>query len=111
MTKWIKVFDSLTAAEEKLGLYRSLRLRIGQTKVCLTRTQEGFFAVDDACPHQGESLSKGTVNIHGEVICPWHSYRYDVRFGRECAQRTPAVRTYPIRSDENGFFLGLEVET
>jgi nitrite reductase (NADH) small subunit/3-phenylpropionate/trans-cinnamate dioxygenase ferredoxin subunit len=44
--------------------------------------ERGFFATDDACPHQGASLGEGTYH-EGRVICPWHGWVYDVRTG-EC---------------------------
>ena len=37
-----------------------------------------------ACPHQLGPLST-EINAHGEVICPWHGYAFDVRSG-ECTR-------------------------
>ncbi len=39
-----------------------------------------FYAIDDACPHQGAPLSDGVV--HGCVVeCPWHGAKFDVSSG------------------------------
>lgn len=41
-----------------------------------------FYAIDDACPHQGASLSEG--EIRGcVVVCPWHGWEYDVTDGKQ----------------------------
>jgi len=48
----------------------------------------GFHATDDACPHEGASLGCGTYH-EGRVICPQHSWVFDVRSG-ECL-RMPGV--------------------
>lgn len=40
-----------------------------------------FFAIDDACPHQGASLSEGEVR-GCIVVCPWHGWEYDVTDGK-----------------------------
>lgn len=45
----------------------------------------GFHATDDACPHEGASLGEGTYH-EGRVICPQHSWVFDVRSG-ECLLR------------------------
>lgn len=66
-----------------------------------------FFAVQDSCSHNGESLSKGTVNYLGEVVCPWHNYRFELSTGRECSMRSADLRTYPIKVDVDGFFIGI----
>lgn len=50
--------------------------------------EAGFFATDDACPHQGASLGEGTYH-EGRVICPWHGWVFDVRTG-ECV-RVPRI--------------------
>ncbi len=40
-----------------------------------------FYAIDDACPHQGASLSEGEVR-GCVVVCPWHGWEYDVTDGK-----------------------------
>jgi len=52
-------------------------------------------------------LSKGKVNYLGEVICPWHNYRFDLQSGRESSTRSADLITYPLKIDEAGFFVGI----
>ena len=57
-----------------------------------------FFAIDDACPHAGASLSRGI--IEGDVVrCRIHHWRFCVRSGTYLDERKPScnVRSYPIR--------------
>ncbi|MGB0521922.1 MAG: Rieske (2Fe-2S) protein [Flammeovirgaceae bacterium] len=105
--KWLKVFNTLEEAEKVVPMRSSRLILAGNRKICLSHAVAGFFAVDDACPHLGESLSKGTVNFLGEVICPWHSFRYNLKNGLECENRTRKVQTYPIKVDETGFYVGV----
>ena len=49
-----------------------------------------FYALDNACPHVGGPLSQGRVK-EGEVECPWHGSRFDIRTGE--------VKTFPARED------------
>ena len=55
-------------------------LRIGGRRLVVGRTAQGFFALDDTCPHAGGSLSEGMLEA-GAVICPIHGYAYDVVSG------------------------------
>jgi nitrite reductase/ring-hydroxylating ferredoxin subunit len=67
---------------------------------------DAFYAVGDKCSHNGESLSKGKINFIGEIVCPWHGYRFNLQSGR-CAENCPDIPTYPILENEGGFFIGL----
>lgn len=63
-------------------------------------------AVEDTCTHNGESLSRGVVNFVGEVVCPWHGHRFNLKTGRESQERSRDLVTFPIRVDEEGVFIG-----
>jgi len=39
-----------------------------------------FYAIADACPHQGAPLSEGRL-VGCAVICPWHGAEFDVTNG------------------------------
>lgn len=74
-------------------------------RICLVMRDGGLFAVEDRCSHNGESLSKGSVNYLGEVICPWHGHRFDLKTGRESAERSRDLVTYPVMSNDEGVFI------
>jgi len=76
-------------------------------RICLSLHNNSFFAVQDSCTHNGESLSKGHINYLGEIICPWHNYRFDLQSGKACDSSCRDLITYPIKVDENGFFVGI----
>ena len=63
--------------------------------VAVFRTAEGFFAIDDLCPHMGASLSGGYVE-GGIVTCPWHFWRFRLSDGAWADN--PRVKTgcYPV---------------
>ncbi len=55
-----------------------------------------YFALDDACPHQGASLASGLLH-EGRVICPLHSWVFELRTG-ECPRQThEPTMVYPTR--------------
>ncbi len=76
-------------------------------RICLVLHDDRFFAVQDRCTHNSDSLSRGRVNFQGEVICPWHGYRFSLRTGQSCDSSCRDLATYPVRSDDTGFYIGL----
>lgn len=82
-------------------------LQVAGKKICLVYRDSKLFAVQDSCTHNGESLSKGSVNFQGEIICPWHGQRFDLRTGREGSEQSRDLVTYPTKATEEGVFIGL----
>lgn len=104
---WIKVFPDSAAARKVLINDRPQLVIIGTQRICLVLHNEKLLAIEDKCSHNGESLSKGRVNYVGEVICPWHGYRFNLATGRESGERSRDLTTYPVKEDDEGVFIGL----
>jgi nitrite reductase/ring-hydroxylating ferredoxin subunit len=105
--RWIKIFDSLTSANENLAANKPRLLIIGDTRICLVMRDHKIYAVSDRCTHNGESLSKGNVNFAGEIVCPWHGYQFNLQNGREWQERSRDLVTFPIREDADGLYIGI----
>ena len=105
--EWFKIFSSESEARTKLAGKKTQLLIINGTRICLASFGNEFFAVQDACSHNSESLSGGVVNFAGEIICPWHNYRFDLRSGRACDSECADLKTYAVKYDSSGFFIGI----
>ncbi|MBX2942519.1 MAG: Rieske 2Fe-2S domain-containing protein [Cyclobacteriaceae bacterium] len=105
--QWIKIFSNPEDAFNKVKPGSTQLLIVHQTRICLARVNDDFFAIEDKCSHNGEPLSKGRINYLGEVVCPWHGYRFQLKTGRESGERSRDLETYPIKKDETGFYIGL----
>jgi len=105
---WYKLFDSVTAASQMVGLGRVTTLQVGRKKVCLAHTAEGFFAVNDKCPHNGASLGNGYCTAEGSVVCPVHRYHFDLKTGRAKSGLGDVVETYPLEIRDDGVFIGFK---
>lgn len=108
---WHKIYNSAAEAAQKVPVRKLQKLEVDGREICFAHSQTGFFAVADACPHLGYSLSRGTTNYLNEVICPWHSYRYNLGSGKECEYRSRNAITYPLEAREDGLYIGLPVVT
>jgi len=104
---WIKVFSDSAAARQVLVNNRPQLVIIGTQRICLVLHDDSLLAIEDRCSHNGESLSKGIVNYVGEVICPWHGYRFNLKTGRESGERSHDLVTFPVKESEDGVFIGI----
>lgn len=57
-----------------------------------------YYAIDDACPHQGAPLSDGIV-FDKTVTCTWHGWRFSLQDGSWLDSKKSKVRVacYPVR--------------
>lgn len=105
--EWIKVFSSVEEARSQLTENQPRLVVLRQLRLCMVRRENNFFVVQDACSHNAESLSKGKVNHLGEIICPWHGHQFNLVSGREAFERSADLKTFPVKVQEDGVFIGL----
>lgn len=89
-------FDICKVRDIPIGEARMIL--VNEVAVGVFNVSGAFFAIDDACPHAGASLSHGIVE--GEVVrCRIHHWRFCIRDGIYLDEMKPScnVRVYPIR--------------
>src|SRR5271165_6051534 len=69
---------------------------VGGRGVAVFRTEAGFQAIDDFCPHMGASLSGGWVE-NGVVTCPWHAWRFRLSDGAWADNPRIKIGCYAVR--------------
>lgn len=79
----------------------------GGKMIALARTADGYFAVNNRCPHAGAFLGEGYCE-KGYLVCPVHRFRYDLKTGRGAPQQGDYVDTYPVKETDEGVFIGFE---
>lgn len=65
--------------------------------IALFNIEGTFYAIDDACPHQGAPLSEGQL-VGCVAICPWHGAEFDVTNGKLLSG--PGIRdvqSFPVK--------------
>ena len=107
-TKWLKLFESIQDANAQVALGKVNTLVINNKKICVAHTTEGFFAMQDKCPHNGASLGTGFCTEEGSVVCPVHRYSFNLKTGRATSGGGDAARTYPMKTREDGIYIGFE---
>jgi thiamine pyrophosphate-dependent acetolactate synthase large subunit-like protein/nitrite reductase/ring-hydroxylating ferredoxin subunit len=81
----------------------------GERAVCMIRTEDGWGALDNRCPHQGGPLGDGQLE-GGYVICPWHAYEYDPRTGEPPPGFRDAATAYAVREVDGHLEVEVPVE-
>jgi nitrite reductase/ring-hydroxylating ferredoxin subunit len=73
----------------------------GGQSIAIFNLGGNYYALENTCPHRGGPLSEGTVEA-GEVICPWHGSRFDVKTGAVLAPPSrQGVKSFPVRVTGN----------
>jgi nitrite reductase/ring-hydroxylating ferredoxin subunit len=74
--------------------------------VIVTRLDGELIAVAGVCPHEDVELVGGKLRA-GAVICPGHSYAFDLRTGRCAHDPSLELRRYPITVIGNELWVDL----
>ncbi|MEV8539642.1 non-heme iron oxygenase ferredoxin subunit [Streptomyces sp. NPDC051572] len=79
----------------------------GDVPIALFRTEDGeFLATADSCTHEQWSLGEDSDLEGGEVVCPLHMARFDLRTGKAlCFPATVALQTFQVEIEDGRVFL------
>lgn len=101
----------VVARPDDLEVDQMKLVHVDGQRVVLARTDDGFVAFEDRCPHRGGSLAGGSM-MCGTVQCPWHGSQFAVRDG--ALQAGPAeqgIRTYPVDVGSDGIRIALRASS
>jgi NAD(P)H-dependent nitrite reductase small subunit len=63
-----------------------------------------FYATDNYCPHKGGPLHEGVL-MGNMVICPWHSWTFDVTNGKCLTNPIAKVSCFQIKVEGDDLLL------
>lgn len=97
--------------EMKIGDRKVIKVR--KMGIIVVRKEDNFYALRNACPHQGAEFDKGVLRgaarasevreicyekPGGFLYCPWHHWSFDVENG--CSAHDPAntkIKTFDVK--------------
>ena len=102
----------LLAADPQLLSWQANGIAVaeaGGKKLCVAKHDGNYRAFAYTCPHAGGIMANGWIDALGNVVCPLHRYRFDSIKGRNTSGEGYHLKTYPMRMDETGLHVGIEV--
>ncbi len=107
---WIKIAPTQEELENSIQMNSFLLFELRGEKICVAHTASGIFAVQDKCPHNGASLSRGMCSKQNEIVCPLHRYSFDLKSGKATSGGAFALKTYPIEFKNDGVYIGIKAK-
>ena len=87
---------ALVSAGAPLEIDQMKLVHAAGERIVVGRTDRGYAAFQDRCPHNGGPLSDGVL-ICGTVQCPWHGSQFDVHTGAvKCGPAEKKIATFPM---------------
>ena len=93
---------------EELSLGEHKAMLINEHPVAVFHLDEGYYAIEDLCSHQGLPLSEGLV-LDKNIRCPFHGAEFCIKTGKAlCLPAYDDIKTYPTKIEEGAVFVGSE---
>ena len=97
---------------EQLSADHATLLQFGHYEVGLVLYQGQPVAVVNSCPHFGGPLAQGPVNgARGEIICPWHKFRFALATGQSVTNPDMAAALLPTEVRDGQVFVDVKALT
>lgn len=92
MSEWIDVAPAGSLADRE-----HVVVDVHGVEVAVFRIGDEYFAVEDACTHDGVEIASGRL-VGTEITCPRHAARFCLRTGKAlCPPAYEDLVTYPVR--------------
>lgn len=93
------------ASSDELKVDQMKLIRIGEKRIVLGRTENGYTAFDDRCTHRGGSLAGG-VMVSGVAQCLWHGSQFDTMTGQvKAGPAKDPISTYRVEVKDGSVYL------
>ena len=77
-------------------------------RICVAKFKDEVFAFAWKCPHAGGMLAEGYIDALGNIVCPVHRYKYDMKNGRNVSGEGYYLKHWPVEIREEGVYVGME---
>ena len=103
---WHKISDSLD--ELSFTSNGLAQLEIAGKIICLSRQGDQLSACTAKCPHAGGILADGYVDPLGNIVCPFHRYKFNLKTGRNISGEGYFLKIFPVEMRPDGIYIGFE---
>ena len=104
MAKWVR----LCGLAEAPAAGQVAEAEVEGVAVCVANVNGEFSALNNVCPHRQGPLGQGWLE-GAAVVCPWHSWTFDVKTGLAEYPVHARVKVYPLRVEGDDVLVEIEV--
>lgn len=104
---WIKIAEHVN--EIDFGANQLAVAEANGKKICIGKHADDYFAFAYKCPHAGGILADGYIDATGNVVCPLHRYKFNMKNGRNVTGEGYYLKTWPVEINEDGVFVGMDI--
>jgi len=102
VAQWVKICSVAEAPQSG----QVVEAEVGGVDVCLANLNGELSAMDNWCPHRRGPLGQGW--LEGEaVICPWHSWAFNLKTGKADYPEHEKVDVFPLRIEGEDVFIDI----
>ena len=103
---WYKIADHIN--EMDFGENNIAVAEVKGKHICIAKFQDQVFAFAYKCPHASGILADGYIDALGNVVCPQHRYKYDLRNGKNISGEGYYLKNWPVEIRKDGIYVGME---
>ncbi len=103
---WYKIADAVELLQWQSN--NICIIEINNQKVTISKYNDQLFACAHKCPHAGGIMSNGFIDASGNIVCPIHRYKFDLKSGRNVSGEGYYLKIYPIEYKPDGIYIGFE---
>ncbi len=103
MAKWVR----LCGLAEVPPVGQVAEAAVEGVAICLANVNGELSALDNVCPHRQGPLGEGWLEGNA-VVCPWHSWAFDVKTGLGEYPDNARVDVIPLRVEGEDVLVEIE---
>lgn len=103
---WHKIANDINEIE--FGSNNIVVVELKNKTICLGKFNNNIFAFAYHCPHAGGLLADGFIDAQGNVVCPMHRYRFNIKNGINVSGEGYHLKHWPVEIRPKGVYVGLE---
>ncbi len=103
MAEWVRLCGLGEAPKEGAVCEQKAK----EFDICLARIDGELKALDNWCPHRRGPLGQGWIEGKA-VVCPWHSWAFDLTTGLADYPEGEKVLSFPVRIEGDDVMVDVE---
>ena len=103
---WYKIADHINEIE--FASNNIAVVELNNKKICIAKYSDQLFAFAFKCPHAGGILADGFIDALGNVVCPLHRYKYNLKNGYNVSGEGYYLKHWPVENRGDAIYVGLE---